>query len=335
MGELVLVTGGGGYIGSHLTRMLLARGFRVRVLDNLTYGTDGLEGMIGHPDLELVVGDVCDQTVVERSVKGTSAVIALAAIVGDVACDIDPERTIAINYGATRRLLHACQKARVSRMVFASSCSVYGANGNDLLKEDGHLNPVSLYARTRLLSENFLLRNSGPLEVVILRLSTISGVSQRMRFDLMVNTMTACAIQQGKIRVAGGSQWRPHLHVQDAAAAFAKAMEAPNAGGRIFNVGSESQNFTIAEVAHKIAARVPSVQVEHLANGSDRRSYRVSFDRISSRLGFQPQFTVDDTIEEVAGLLESGSVADFTEERFHNAKWLGANAHARHARSAA
>lgn len=331
MGDLVLVTGGAGYIGSHLSRMLLGRGYRVRVLDNLTYGTEGLEEFTGHPSFELVTGDVCDQASVDRAVKGATAVIALAAIVGDVACDLDPERTIAINYGATRRMLHACQKAAVRRLVFASSCSVYGANGSDLLREDGFLNPVSLYARTRLLSENFLLRNCGSVEVAILRLSTVSGVSRRMRFDLMVNTMTACAIRQGLIRVAGGNQWRPHVHVQDAAAAFALAMEAPNAYGRIFNVGSEAQNFTIAEVAQKIAARVPSVRVDHVVNGSDRRSYRVSFDRIRDRLGFEPRFTVDQTIEEVATLLETGAVADFTDERYHNAKWLGVNAHARSA----
>jgi nucleoside-diphosphate-sugar epimerase len=208
---------------------------------------------------------------------------------------------------------------------------VYGANGADLLREDGHLNPVSLYARTRLLSENFLFRNAGPLEVVILRLSTVSGVSTRMRFDLMVNTMTACAVRQGKIRVAGAAQWRPHVHVQDAAAAFALAMEAPNAAGRVFNVGSETQNFTVAEVAERIAARLPSVRVDYVANSADRRSYKVSFDRIRNRLGFEPRFTVDQTIDEVAGLLESGAVADFTEEKYHNAKWLGASAHTRSA----
>jgi nucleoside-diphosphate-sugar epimerase len=311
--------------------MLLARGYRVRILENFTYGADGLEDIAGHPNLELLTGDVCDQATIDRAARGTSSVIALAAIVGDVACDLDPERTIAINYGSTRRLLHACQKAKVRRLVFASSCSVYGANGTELLREDGHLNPVSLYARTRLLSENFLLRNAGALEVAILRLSTVSGVSTRMRFDLMVNTMTACAIRQGAIRVAGASQWRPHVHVQDAATAFATAMEAPNAAGRIFNVGSETQNFTVAEIAERIAARIPSVRVEHVTNSADRRSYRVSFDRIRDRLGFEPRFTVDDTIDEVAALLESGAIADFTEEKYHNAKWLGASAHARSA----
>jgi nucleoside-diphosphate-sugar epimerase len=331
MGDLVLVTGGAGYIGSHLSRMLLERGYRVRILENFTYGADGLEDIGGYPNLEVMTGDICDQSAIDRAAKGATAVIALAAIVGDVACDLDPEKTIAINYGATRRVLHACQKAKVTRLVFASSCSVYGANGEDLLREDGHLNPVSLYARTRLLSENFLLRNAGPLEVAILRLSTVSGVSTRMRFDLMVNTMTACAVKQRTIRVCGPSQWRPHVHVQDAAAAFALAMESPNAPGRIFNVGSEKQNFTVAEVAESIAARIPGVRVDYVANSADRRSYKVSFDRIRDRLGFEPRFTVDSTIDEVAKLLDSGSVTDFTEERYHNAKWLGASAHARSA----
>lgn len=327
MKDLVLVTGGAGYVGSHLTRKLLARGYRVRVLDNFLYGSDGLRDVEDNPGLELVEGDICDDTALTRAVKGARGVIALAALVGDGACDLHPERSMAINYYSTQQMAAACRRANVHRLVFASSCSVYGANGNTLLHEDSHLNPVSLYARTRLMSEELLLREAGEVEVVILRLATVCGVSPRMRFDLMVNTMTACAAVQNVVRVTGADQWRPHLHVRDAAEAFALAFVKPGIGGQILNVGSDGQNYTIGQTAERVVAGVPGVKLEVYGNGGDRRSYRVSFDRIRNVLDFEATQTIDDAINEVNDLLHSGGVSDFRDDRFHNAKWLSSNGH--------
>lgn len=324
MGDLVLVTGGAGYVGSHLTRKLLQRGHRVRVLDNFVYGGHGLEELAGHPALELQTGDICDDRDLARATKGVRAVVALAAIVGDAACDLDPDRTMAINYASTRQMLGACQAARVERLVFASSCSVYGANGNDVIHEGSQLNPVSLYARTRIMSEELLLAQRD-VDVLILRLATVCGVSFRMRFDLMVNTMTACATAQGAIRVSGAKQWRPHLHVQDAAEAFLLGVETPSAREKIFNVGSDEQNYTVGEVAELVAKHYPGTQIDYAPNGHDLRSYRVTFDRIRTVLGFRAGRTVDDAIAEVGGLMHSGRVEDFRHDQFHNAKWLSAS----------
>lgn len=324
MGDLVLVTGGAGYVGSHLTRKLLARGHRVRVLDSCMYGTHGLDQLSDDPQLELITGDICDERVLARATRDVRAVVALAAIVGDAACDLDAERTMAINYESTRQMLAACREAKVERMVFASSCSVYGANGTELLHERSHLNPVSLYARTRIMSEELLL-GQHDVDVIVLRLATVCGVSPRMRFDLMVNTMTACATAQGAIRVSGAKQWRPHLHVQDAADAFLCAVEVPATKEKVFNVGSEAQNFTVGEIAEHVARHYPSTHIDYAPNGHDLRSYRVSFDRIGAELGFCARRTVDDAIAEVGGLMASGVVADFRNEQFHNAKWLSAN----------
>jgi nucleoside-diphosphate-sugar epimerase len=324
MGDLILVTGGAGYVGSHLTRKLLARGHRVRVLDNFVYGNHGVGEVSDDPNLELMSGDVCAERDLVRAVKGARAVVALAAIVGDAACDLDPERTMAINFESTRRTLAASRDAGVERLVFASSCSVYGANGSEFLHEDSHLNPVSLYARTRIMSEQILLEQSD-VEVVILRLATVCGVSPRMRFDLMVNTMTACATAQGAIRVTGAKQWRPHVHVQDAAQAFLLAVEAPIGKEKVFNVGSDDQNFTVGDIAERVAQRIPATHIDYAPNGHDLRSYRVAFDRIRSVLGFEPDRTVDDAINEVGELMSSGIVGDFRHDQFHNAKWLSVN----------
>ena len=325
MREMVLVTGGAGFVGAHLTRKLLAGGRRVRVLDSFVYGDSGLRDVVGHPDLELVTGDICDAGTLSKAVRGARSVIALAALVGDAACDLRPEMSLATNFESTKLTLSACEDAGVERLVFASSCSVYGANGTEPLDEKSRLNPVSLYARTRVMSENLLQREARKTQVVILRLATVCGVSPRMRFDLMVNTMTACAIVNGTIRVSGAQHWRPHLHVQDAAEAFALVAEAPQVNGDVFNVGSDEQNFTIGEVAEMIAVHVPGTDIEHVPNGNDVRSYRVRFDHIREQLGFRGRKTVEDAIAEVTDLLASGTIDDFANQRFHNAKWLSSS----------
>lgn len=329
--EVVLVTGGAGYIGSHLVRKLLQRGYKVRVLDKFLYGEHGITELRGDPRLELRYGDICNIRDVVQAVNGVRAVVALAALVGDAACDLDPQEALTTNFEATRCLLESSRDAGVQRLVFASSCSVYGANGDDLLHEHSHLNPVSLYARTRIMSEEVLLHEHGPVEVVILRLSTVCGLSPRMRFDLMVNTITARASVEGRIRIVGANQWRPHIHVQDAADAFVCAVEAPSsaAAGGTFNVGGEHLNFTIGEVADKVVRQIPGTVIEYFDRIEDRRSYRVAFNHIRDVLGFTPLRTVDDAIREVRAVLQTGEVRDYGAEVYHNVKQLQRNSRQR------
>jgi nucleoside-diphosphate-sugar epimerase len=321
-GDLVLVTGGAGYIGSHLVRKLLRRGHRVRVLDSLLYGDRGLVQFRGNPNFELLVGDVRSSGDLARAVKDARAVVALAALVGDPACAIDPAATWDINVDATAELLARCGRDRVERLVFASSCSVYGANGAELLTEHSHLNPVSLYARTRIASEELLFRDRGPVDVVVLRLATVCGLSERMRFDLMVNTLTANASIHGRIRIFGAQQWRPHIHVQDAADAFVRAVEAPRerAANEIFNVGTEEQNFTVGEVADMVVEHIPGTTQEQQNGVDDQRSYRVGFAHIREKLGFVPRRTVDDAISEVHAVLRG--ITDYGDKLYHNVKQL-------------
>ena len=320
----VLVTGGAGYIGSHLVRKLLARGHRVRVLDTFLYGDEGLRDLHGHPRLELIEGDIRHLRTMAMAVKGVDSVIALAALVGDAACELDVDETMSTNLEATQLLVDVCQRTEVRRVVFASSCSVYGANSHLVLNEGSWLNPVSLYAITRLRSEEILLRHADRLSVAILRLSTVFGLSYRMRLDLLVNTFTAHASFDRRIRVMGGQQYRPNVHAQDAAEAFILVSQAPDekVRGEVFNVGDNALNHSVIDIARLVQAELPQTQIEVTEESQDRRDYRVSFEKIRHVLAFRPAFTVQDGIREMAKAFREGSVSAPKDERYHNLRYL-------------
>jgi nucleoside-diphosphate-sugar epimerase len=204
---------------------------------------------------------------------------------------------------------------------------VYGANGALVLNEGSWLNPVSIYARSRLRSEKILLQRADRLGVTILRLSTVFGLSPRMRLDLLVNTFTAHAVCAGRIRVFGGSQYRPNLHVQDAAEAFIRAAESPEekAAGEIFNVGDNGQNHTVLEIARLVQAELPDVEVELVDASTDTRDYRVGFDKIQNMLGFRARYTVPDGIREMVVALRNGEIQEPNADVYHNYRYLKAN----------
>ncbi len=317
----VLITGGAGFIGSHVTKMLLDRGYHVRILERFLYGRNGIAGIASHPRLEILPGDICNSRDVSRAVRDVDGVLALAAIVGDPACSLDPEETINLNYAASKILIETCNLYSVRRVVFASSCSVYGASNHDSLTERSRLNPVSLYARTRVLSENILFDRRGDVEPVVLRLATAFGLSPRMRFDLVVNTLTARAVVDKKIVIFGGNQWRPHVHCWDAARAFILALEAPAAAvaGEVFNVGGDAQNHRIDKLGDIVAQCVEGIELVRQNDVADPRDYRVSFAKIRRILGFQPEISVAQGIREVAAAVRSNPAWQrYDDPAFHN-----------------
>ena len=320
----VLVTGGAGFIGSHVVRKLLTRGYRVRVLDTFLYGDHGLAGLERHPRLEVIEGDIRHLGTMATAVKDVDSVIALAALVGDAACDLDVDETLSTNLEASQLLAEICQRAGVRRVVFASSCSVYGANSELVLNEGSWLNPVSLYARSRVRSEEILLRQSDSLSVTILRLATVFGLSYRMRLDLLVNTFTANAFFDRRIRVLGGQQYRPNVHVQDAAEAFILVSQAPDekVRGEVFNVGDDALNYPVLDIARLVQAELPRTEIEITEESNDRRDYRVSFEKIRHVLAFRPAFTVQNGISEIAQAFRERAVTAQGDERYHNFRYL-------------
>ncbi len=184
---------------------------------------------------------------------------------------------------------------------------------------------MSLYARTRVLSENILFDRARGVEPVVLRLSTVFGLSPRMRFDLVVNTLTVRAVVDGKIGIFGGNQWRPNVHCRDAARAFIAALEAPaeRVAGEIFNVGGDALNHTIAALGDLVAETVGGVEVVHQQDATDPRDYRVSFEKIRRVLAFEPEVTVAAGIREVAAAVRSDpALRKYQNPVYHNVQAL-------------
>jgi nucleoside-diphosphate-sugar epimerase len=323
--DWVLVVGGAGYIGSLLVERLLEKGYRVRVLDSLLYGDDALRPVKHHPGFELIAGDCRNIQDVVRAVRGVESIVHLAAIVGDPACAQDEAPALETNYAATRMLIEIAKGHGVSRVLFASSCSVYGATDVEM-DENAAVQPVSLYGQTKVDSERALLEaRAGTFHPTILRYATVFGLGYRPRFDLVVNLLAAKARQDGVITIYNGQQWRPFIHVRDLVEATVQVLEAPVRfmSGEIFNVGDTRLNHTLAEVSEVIRGVFPGVRVEH-ADNSDRRNYRVNFDKLMRRTGFRARYSLRDGVEEISKSFDEGLITDYTDLRYHNQRYLKA-----------
>lgn len=322
----VLVIGGAGYLGSVLVRTLLERVERVTVMDAFLFGEEGIKDIADDPRIDVVRGDLRDLEAIVRACRDADAVVHLGGLVGDPACALDRQLTIDVNLEATRTIVRAARGLGVQRFVFASSCSVYGSS-DDLLDEDSPLEPVSLYAASKMESERILLEfQRDDFAPVILRFGTFYGLSPRPRFDLIVNMLAAKAATENAITVFGGDQWRPFIHVIDGCRAIVAALLAPvdDVAGEVFNVGSDRENHTIREVAELVREELPRTRVDILEDQQDPANYRVSFDKIKRTLGFEPEHRLEEAIHEIHVAIASGSVEDYSAERYSNVRAMAA-----------
>jgi nucleoside-diphosphate-sugar epimerase/CBS domain-containing protein len=323
----VLVIGGAGYVGSALCRVLLDRGYQVRVLDNAVYGTHGIDSLRENEQFTFIEGDMRSIEAVTDAITGVDAVIHLGALVGDPASGINPQKTLEMNYHSTYMIASICKYHQINRFIFASTCSVYGRSHDSetLLDEEDELNPVSLYAKTKIESEQALLDMSdGNFSPSIFRMATIYGLSQRMRFDLVVNILNAKAHFEDVVPIFGGKQYRPNVHVRDAAKAYAAALEAPikDVGGEVFNVGSNEQNYKIEEIGKKISEVYPDSDIDWHREKEDERSYQVDFTKIYETLEYEVEETIESASREIKEALEAGGFEDYTDEKYSNYKTL-------------
>jgi len=295
-----MVTGGGGYIGSILTGQLLEAGHEVVVLDWFIFGTHRLNAYKNNPHLTLLNQDV--RTIKPAALKGVEMICDLAALSNDPAGDLDVDLTKQVNFQARARLGRMAKAMGVKRYMLASSCSVYGANGDLIATEESQINPLTTYAECNALSERALFELSDEnFAVTAFRNSTAFGLSPRMRFDLVVNIMTLNAFKDQEITIHGdGLQHRPLIHIADISRAFVKAIDSSTqvVEGQIFNLGVT--NVNIADLAQTVADTLPmDIEIKYQPNNNDARDYTVSFEKMRNRLGLIPQMQIKDGITEV------------------------------------
>lgn len=303
----ILVIGGAGYIGGAVTDELVKQRIPFTVYDNLLYEDRYLK------PVDFIYGDIRDKRKLKKILPDFTHLILLAAIVGDAACQINPLLTVAINQEAVRWLANNYK----GRIIFTSTCSVYGKH-DGFLDENGPLNPLSLYAKTKLEAEKYLPKNS-----LIFRIGTAYGISDtysRLRMDLVINYMTANAVTKKKLIVFGGKQWRPFIHVRDIAATIVNNLTKPTSG--IYNLATE--NMQIRDLA-QLVAKITHCKIEYSPSKlTDPRDYHVSIAKAKKdRIFAKKQFiTISDGIKEIFALIKSGRIKATENDIYFNERHI-------------
>lgn len=328
MHKKVVVTGGAGYCGSLLVPQLLDHGYDVTVFDIMYFGKDHLP--TDNPALTLVEGDIRDTEALARVFAGKDAVLSLACISNDASFELDENLSTTVNLDAFEPMVAAAKAAGVKRFVYASSSSVYGVSDAPDVTEDHPLVPLTLYNKYKGMCEPLLKKYIDDDFVgVIFRPATVCGYAPRLRLDLSVNILTNHAITNGVIRVFGGSQLRPNLHVQDYCDLCELLLEAPaeKVQGEIFNCGFQNMSImNIAQLAKKVVAEeMPELgEISIVTEPTDDiRSYHINSDKIRRTLGFEPKHSIEDAIRGLVQAFRDGKVpASMQDDRYYNVRTL-------------
>jgi nucleoside-diphosphate-sugar epimerase len=302
----ILMTGGDGYIGNVMAPYLARLGADVTGFDTGFYRAGWLFHD-GQDRARMITRDI--RSITPEDLEGYDAVVHLAELSNDPLCENDPDLTFEINHKASVQLAKAAKAAGVKRFVYASSCSVYGAGGAEARTETDPTDPLTAYAKCKLLVE----RDVAPLaddnfSPTFLRLATAFGASPRLRFDIVLNNLAGLAWTTGRITMTSdGMPWRPLVHVEDISQAFAAVLMAPRDAvfNQVFNVGDNEQNYRIREIAETAARVFPGCEIEFGDKGGDNRSYRVCFDKIRQHLpGFQCQWSAERGFRQLRSIFE-------------------------------
>jgi nucleoside-diphosphate-sugar epimerase len=304
----ILISGAGGYIGIPLCRILLENRKKVIALDRYFFGRDKMTGIADYDNLEIVVGDIrnVDQSIFE----GVGTVIDLAGLSNDASADINIDLTKDINTFGAIRFMKIAKKAGVLKYIYSSSASVYGQSQKMGINEEDILAPQTEYAKSKVIVEKELFKlHDESFQVTALRNATVFGLAERMRLDLAINIMTARAWKERIIYImGGGKQWRPFIHVKDVVQAFLMVLEGDPeiVAGQAFNVGDDTMNFQIEQLAGFVSDQIQNVIVHIIPDDPDRRTYNLSFNKIKTKLGFQASNNISSSIKEIIRELESG-----------------------------
>ncbi len=325
--KTVLVTGGAGYIGSVLIRELLNNNYEVVCVDNLMHGGESLIDVLNNLRFTFYKCDITNYDEFKKILGQHQyfAIVNLAAIVGDPACENQPELAKKINLDVPVFLMDKCVELKIPRFIFASTCSNYGrmSDSNGYVDENSDISPISLYAEMKVKVEDYLLNEVSKVDYfspTSLRFSTVYGLSNRMRFDLTVNEFTK-ELALGKELIVFGEQfWRPYCHVNDIARAILAVLDASHdkVAYNTFNVGDTNENYTKKMIVDEIKKHIPDAKIKYVKKDEDPRDYRVSFEKIKKELDFAISETVPDGIVEIMDVVKQGIINNTEDQRFYN-----------------
>ncbi|MCX8489930.1 MAG: NAD(P)-dependent oxidoreductase [Cyclobacteriaceae bacterium] len=317
----VLIIGGAGYVGTVLTSYLLKRGYSVTVLDNLVYNNhSSIVQYLGDSNYSFVKGDMSDSKILSEAAEGVTDVVLLAGLVGDPITKKFPIESEMINDRGVQHCMSFFKKTNIDKFIFISTCSNYGLIKEDELADENFvLNPLSSYAKSKVAAEKFLLAQKDEAEYtgVVLRFATAFGLSPRMRFDLSLSEFVRDMFFEQDLIVFDEHTWRPYCHTHDFARLIEIVIKAPKklVGFEIFNAGGDVNNSTKKMIVDNILKYLPNAKVKYKAEGSDPRNYKVSFKKVKTVLGFEPDFRIDDGINELIRTLKLGFYYNSLQER--------------------
>ena len=315
----IFITGGAGYVGSKLVPKLLESGYEVTVLDLMIYGENVLDD---HKKLKKIKGDIRNKNLLEKIIPGHDAVLHLACISNDPSFELNPSLGKSINYDAFEPLVKVSVESKVNRFIYASSSSVYGIKNEKNVTEDMKLEPLTDYSKFKCGCEKILNSyKSDNFITTTIRPSTVCGYAKRQRLDLVVNILTNHAFHNKEIKVFGGDQLRPNVHINDMADSYLAVLDAPSKkiNGEVFNVGFKNQS--VNELANDVKEVIGSdVKIIH-TKSDDNRSYHVSSEKIRDVLNFNTKYTVKDAVSDLKNAFEKKSLINtFNDEFFFNIK---------------
>jgi nucleoside-diphosphate-sugar epimerase len=315
----IFITGGAGYVGSRLVPKLLDMGLQVTVLDLMIYGEEVLDG---HEKLNKIKGDIRDENLLKKILPGHDTLIHLACISNDPSFELNPTLGKSINYDAFEPLVKISLKSKINRFIYASSSSVYGIKKEKNVTEDMKLEPLTDYSKYKGECEKILNSyKSNSFITTTIRPSTVCGYARRQRLDLVVNILTNHAFHNRQIKVFGGEQLRPNIHIEDMVDSYLAVLKAPydKINGQIFNVGFKNQS--VNELANDVKEIIGS-DIEIINTKSDdNRSYHVSSEKIKEVLNFSTKFSVKDAVQDLKDAFEKKILLNtFNDELYFNIK---------------
>ena len=315
----ILITGGAGYVGAVLTPHLLSKGHKVTVLDLMIYGKDVLKE---NKNLKIVEGDIRNKNLLEEILPGHDIVIHLACISNDPSFELNPKLGKSINLDSFAPLVEIAKKKSIKRFIYASSSSVYGIKKEKDVNENMNLEPLTDYSKFKVDCERILTKNiSENFTPIIIRPATVCGYSPRQRLDVVVNILTNLAYHKRSIKVLGGKQLRPNIHIQDMVRVYETLIEAPKSkvSGEIFNVGYE--NHSVLELANTVKKVIGDDVALILAPTNDNRSYHISSKKIKRILNFESTKTISDAVNDLKLAFQKGLLPNsLDDEKYFNIK---------------